>query len=178
MLVPILIGLGLIVVVFLVIVVMQPSGFRIIRSATMAATPSEIFAQVNDFHLWEVWSPWAKIDPNMKQSYEGAASGVGAIHTWSGNNKAGEGRLTITETRPHDLIRLKLEFLRPFRATNEVEFTFEPERTQTLVTWSMTGTNNFIGKVFGLIMNMDKMVGGDFEKGLASLSSIVEKANS
>lgn len=178
MLVPSLIGLGLIVVVFLVVVAMQPSGFRITRSATIAATQSAIFAQVNDFHLWEAWSPWAKIDPNMKQTYEGATSGVGAIHTWSGNNKAGEGRSTITESRPHELIRLKLEFLRPFRATNEVEFTFQPEQTQTLVTWSMTGTNNFMGKVFGLVMNMDKMVGGDFEKGLASLKSLVEKAKS
>ena len=112
----------------------------------------------------------------MKQAYEGAPAGTGAIYTWSGNNEVGEGRMTITESRPSDLIRIKLEFFKPFAATNTAEFTFKPEGNQTAVTWSMTGNNNFMAKAVHLLMNMDKMVGGQFEKGLAQMGSVVEAA--
>ena len=121
-------------------------------------------------------SPWAKLDPSMKKTHEGAPAGTGAIYSWSGNDQVGEGRMTLTESRPSELIRIKLEFMKPFAATNTTEFTFKPEGNQTMVTWSMFGMNNFIAKAFGLFMNMDKMVGGDFEKGLASMKSVVETA--
>jgi len=176
MLKKILIAIAAIVVVFVAVVAMQPSEFRIVRSATISAPAPAVFAQVNDFHNWEAWSPWAKLDPAMKQAYEGPPAGTGAIYTWAGNDQVGEGRMTLTESRPSDLIRIKLEFLKPFAATNTAEFTFEPEGNQTAVTWSMTGKNNFIAKAVHLFMNMDRMVGGKFEEGLANMKSVVEAA--
>jgi hypothetical protein len=166
-----------IIIIFLVIVAMQPSDFRVTRSATIAAPAPAVFAQVNDFHKWDAWSPWAKLDPAMKKTHEGAPAGTGAIYTWSGNNDVGEGRMTLTESRPSDLIRIKLEFKKPFEATNTTEFAFKPDGNQTVVTWSMFGENNFMAKAFGMFMNMDKMVGGDFEKGLALMKSVVEAAS-
>src|SRR5882724_8090568 len=172
----ILIAFAVIVVVLVSIVALQPSDFRVARSATISAPPPAVFAQVNDFHKWEAWNPWGKIDPAMKQTYEGAPAGVGAIYTWVGNKNVGEGRMTLTESRPSDLIRIKLEFFKPFAGTNIAEFTFKPEGNQTAVTWSMAGKNNFMAKAIHLFMNMDKMIGGQFEKGLASMKSVVESA--
>jgi uncharacterized protein YndB with AHSA1/START domain len=169
----ILLAVAAIVILFLAIVAMQPSAFRTVRSGTIAAPPAAVFAQVNDFHNWDAWSPWAKLDPTMKQTYEGAPSGTGAVYSWFGNGNVGEGTMTLTESRPSDLIRIKLEFRKPFKATNAAEFTFKPEGNQTVVTWSMSGRKNFMIKAFGLFMNMDKMVGGQFEKGLASMKSVV-----
>ena len=174
MLKKILITVAVIIVVLAVIVALQPSEFRVARSATISAPAPAVFAQVNDFHKWEAWNPWGKIDPAMKQSYEGAPAGTGAIYTWAGNNEVGEGRMTITENRPSELIRVKLEFFKPFAATNTAEFAFKPEASQTVVTWSMFGENNFMAKAIHLFINMDKMIGGQFEKGLASMKSIVE----
>jgi len=176
MLKKILIALVAIVVVFLGVVAMQPSDFRIVRTATMSAPAPAVFGQVNDFHNWEAWSPWAKLDPAAKNSFEGPSAGIGAIFRWAGNKEVGEGSMTITESRPSDLIRIKLEFLKPFAATNSAEFTFKPDGDQTAVTWSMAGRNNFISKAICLFMNMDKMVGGKFEEGLAQMKSIVEAA--
>jgi Polyketide cyclase / dehydrase and lipid transport len=112
----------------------------------------------------------------MKQTYDGPTSGTGASSSWVGNNKVGEGRMTITESRPNDLVRFKLEFVKPFTATSTAEFTFKPEGSQTVVTWSMSGQNNFIGKAVSLFMDCDKMVGGNFEQGLAGMKSVVEGA--
>jgi Polyketide cyclase / dehydrase and lipid transport len=176
MLIKILIAIAVIVIVFVVVVAMQPSEFRVARSATVSAPPPAVFAQVNDFHKWEAWNPWGKIDPAMKQTYEGAPAGVGAIYTWVGNKNVGEGRMTLTESRPSDLIRIKLEFFKPFAGTNIAEFTFKPAGNQTAVTWSMAGKNNFMAKAIHLFMNMDKMIGGQFETGLAQMKSIVEAA--
>lgn len=176
MLAKIFIGLAVIVVVFVVVVALRPSEFRVERAATIAAPPPVVFAQVNDFRKWDAWSPYARRDPAMKKSFEGAPAGVGAVYTWSGNHEVGEGRTTIIESRPHDLIRVKLEFVRPFAATNTAEFTFRPEGERTAVTWSLAGRNSFMGKAVGLFMNMDRMVGGDFEKGLAQMKSVVEAA--
>ena len=170
----ILIVFAVVVIVFVVVVAMQPSEFRVARSANISGSAPAVFAQVNDFHKWEAWNPWGKIDPAMKQIYEGAAAGIGAIYTWVGNNKVGEGRMTLTESRPSDLIRIKMEFYKPFAATNTAEFTFKPAGNQTAVTWSMTGNKNFMAKAIHLFMNMDKMIGGQFEKGLAEMKSIVE----
>ncbi|PYS32437.1 MAG: polyketide cyclase [Acidobacteria bacterium] len=174
----ILLGIVIVVVVLVAVIAilaaLQPTHYRIERSATINAPASVVFAQVNDFHKWEAWSPWAKIDPAMKQAYEGTPSGTGAIYTWAGNNQVGEGRMTITESHPSDLIKIKLEFIKPWSATNATDFAFKPQGNQTAVTWTMEGDNNFMGKAFGLFMNMDKMVGGDFEKGLAQMKSVAE----
>jgi uncharacterized protein YndB with AHSA1/START domain len=132
---------------------------------------------VNDFHKWEAWNPWGKLDPAMKESYEGAPAGVGAVYTWTGNSQVGEGRMTITESRPNELIRIKMEFLKPFAATSTAEFTFRPEGNRTTVTWTMEGTNNFMAKAVHLVMNMDRMIGGQFEKGLAAMKSVAEAAS-
>jgi hypothetical protein len=170
----VLIALAAVVIVFVAVVAMRPSEFRIARSATMSAPASDVFAQVNDFHKWEAWSPWAKLDPAAKNTYEGAPAGTGAVFTWSGNSQVGEGTMTMTECDLNDRIMINLEFRKPFKATNTAEFTFKSHGHQTEVTWSMSGRSNFVHKAFGLFMNMDKMVGGEFEKGLASMKSIVE----
>ncbi len=171
-----LIVFAVIATAFVVIVALQPSDFRIARTATMAAPAEAVFAQVNDFHNWEAWSPWAKLDPAAKNTYEGAPAGPGAVFRWSGNNEVGEGSTTITDSRPNELIRIKLDFLRPFKAINTVEFNFKPEGDGTAVTWSMFGTNNFIAKAVGLFMDCEKMVGGQYEQGLAQLKAVVEGA--
>jgi hypothetical protein len=175
-LISILIAIAVIVLGLVIVVAMRPSDFRVVRTATMSAPASDVFAQVNDLHKWEAWSPWAKIDPAMKQTYEGAPAGTGAIYAWDGNNQVGAGRMTITESRPGDLIRIKLEFFRPFAGINDVEFNFKPDGSQTAVTWSMAGKHNFMAKAMCLFMSMDKMVGGQFEMGLASMKAIVEPA--
>lgn len=172
----ILILVAIAVIIFILAVAKQPSEFCITRMNTISAPASAVFAQVNDLQKWEAWSPWAKLDPNATNAFEGPASGTGAGMSWSGNNKVGAGKMTITESSPNDFIRFKLEFLKPFKATNTAEFTFKPDGNQTTVTWSMTGTNNFMGKAMGLIMNCDKMVGGQFEQGLAAMKSVVEAA--
>jgi hypothetical protein len=177
MLKKILIALAVIVIVFVVIVALQPSDFRVARTAAISVPPPAVFAQVNDFHKWEAWSPWAKLDPAAKNSFEGPSAGIGAIFKWSGNNEVGEGSMTITESRPSDLIKIKLDFTKPFEATNTTEFTFKPEGNQTMVTWSMFGTNNFIAKAFCLFNSMDKMIGGQFEKGLAQMKTVAESAS-
>ncbi len=174
--VKILIALSTLIVAFLVIIALQPADFRIERSTTIAAPPAAVFRHVNDFHLWNAWSPWAKIDPAMQQTFAGAPTGTGAVYTWTGNKEVGEGRMTITESRPPDLIRITLEFLKPFAATNVTEFQFKAAGDQTTVTWVMTGTNNFMLKALGLFMNMDRMIGADFEKGLSQLKAVAEKA--
>jgi hypothetical protein len=176
----ILLGFGALLLVFLIVVAMQPTDFRISRSATFAARPEVIFEQINDLHNWNDWSPWAKLDPNAKHLYEGPPAGVGAGFGWAGNKEVGEGRMTITESRPSELVRMRLEFLKPFTATNTTEFTLTAADNQTAVTWTMSGKNNFAGKAMGLIMNCEKMIGGQFEQGFANLSPIVEapKVNS
>lgn len=161
---------------FAVVVALQPSDFRVSRSAKMAAPPETVFAQVNDFHQWQAWSPWAKLDPNAQFSYSGPASGPGAVFRWAGNNEVGEGAMTILESKPGERILIQLDFLKPMAGTSTAEFTFRPEAGQTSVTWSMFGKNNFIAKAMGLFMNCDEMIGGQFEKGLAQMKSVVEAA--
>ena len=170
----IMVVLMLVFTVFSGIVISQPNEYSITRSATIAAPQPVVFAQVNDFHNWQEWSPWAKLDPKATAIFEGKDAGPGAIFKWSGNKEVGEGQMTITETKPNDLIRIKLDFLRPMKDTANTEFKFTPEGDKTKVTWTMSGTRGFMGKAFCLIMNMDKMVGGDFEKGLANMKTKVE----
>jgi uncharacterized protein YndB with AHSA1/START domain len=172
-----LIGVAVIVIVFLAVVALRPSDFRVTRTANISAPAPVVFAHVNDLHKWQEWSPWAKLDPAAKGTFEGPPAGTGAVFAWAGNNKVGEGRMTITESHPSDLVRFRLEFQKPFTATNTAEFTFKPEGNQTAVTWSMAGKNNFVFKAVGLFMNCDKMMGGQFEKGLTDLKSLAEAAN-
>jgi hypothetical protein len=176
MLIKILIVLAVIVAVVLVIAAFKPPGFRVVRSAAMAAPPAAVFAQVNDFHRWLAWSPWEKMDPALKRTYDGAPAGVGAGYAWDGNRDVGNGRMTITESRPAELIRIKLEFYKPMAGVCAGEFTFKPEGGRTVVTWSMAGTSNYLSRIVCLFMSMDKMVGGQFEKGLADIKLIVEAA--
>jgi hypothetical protein len=177
MLTYILIALAAIIVVFVIIVASRPSNFRITRSTTMSAQPPVVFDLVNNFHNWEDWNPWAKMDPACKMTYDGPQAGVGASYSWAGNNKVGAGSGTIIESRPSELIRIKLDFLKPMKATNIAEFTFAPIGNQTVVNWSMSGTGNFMTKAFGLFVDCDKMVGKEFEKGLAMMKSVTEKSS-
>jgi hypothetical protein len=170
----ILIGLAAVLAVLLVVIATRPGEFRVARSAAMSAPPSAIFAQVNDFHKWEAWSPWAKLDPDAKNSFEGPAAGKGATFRWDGDKNVGAGSMKITESRPSELIRIQLDFIRPFVGTNDVEFTFTPQGDQTDVTWSMAGKNNFLSKAIGLVFDCEKMIGENYEQGLAKIKSIVE----
>lgn len=159
-----------------VIVAMQKADFKVTRSATMNAAPAQIFEQVNDFHKWNAWSPWAKIDPNMKTTFAGPASGTDASYSWVGNDEVGEGKMLITASHPNEHIAIDLEFVKPFAAKNVSEFMFKPDGDKTNVTWTMTGKKNFMMKAVCLVMDMDKTVGPDFEKGLAQMKTIVEAA--
>lgn len=168
--------LAILLAVLFIVVSMQSPEFRITRQAVIPAPPAQVFAQVNDFHKWEAWSPWAKLDPNTKETFTGPASGKGATFAWAGNNEVGEGKMTITESKPDELILIDLEFIKPFQATNLTEFTFKPEGNQTLVTWTMSGRNNFVGKAMSMLMNCDKMIGGMFEKGFDNMKVAVQSA--
>lgn len=163
-----------VIAAFAIYVALQPSDYRITRSTTVAAPPSAVFEQVNDFHKWEAWSPWAKLDPAAKATFEGPQAGQGAVFKWAGNNEVGEGTMTVTESRPSELIRINLDFVKPMAGTSTAEFTFKPQGDQTAVTWSMFGQNNFIARAICTVMNQDKMIGGYFEKGLASLKTAAE----
>ena len=175
MIAKILIVLVVVLVIFIIVVVFQPSRYRIFRSTAISASPADVFALINDLHRFQDWSPWARLDPNMKLTYEGAPCGVGAAYAWEGNKKVGQGRMTITESRANELVRMKLEFIKPFPSTSMAEFVLKPEGAQTAVTWSFSGDNNFMAKAFFLFVSMDKMVGGDFARGLAQLKNLTEK---
>lgn len=163
-----------IAVVFLVVVAMQPSSYRVTRSLAIAASQQALFPHMNDLKKWEVWNPWSKADPNIKLTYPGPATGVGANYAWSGNNEVGEGRATIAESRPGELVKYKMEFFKPMAGTSEMEFTFKPQGNQTEVSVTVTGDKSFVAKAFCLFMSMDNMIGGKFEKALANLKTIVE----
>jgi carbon monoxide dehydrogenase subunit G len=176
MLKKILIGLAALILVFVAIVAMQPADFRVERTTKIAAPQADVFAHVNDFHKWDAWSPWAKIDPAAKVGFEGPEAGQGAAMTWSGNDEVGEGKVTIVDSRPSDLVKVKVDFVRPFEGTNSSEFQFKPEGDQTAVTWTMSGEQNSVAKAFCLVMNGQKMMGDDMEKGLAQMKSVAEGA--
>ena len=175
MLTPILAVIAVVLVLLVVFIASRPSQFTVTRSATMSAPPSAIYPLVNDFHEWTKWSPWEHRDPNLKRTYEGPAAGTGAVYKWLGDRNVGEGMMRITESRPGELIRIHLEFIKPFKAINTTEFAFQPNGGQTNVVWTMNGNNNFLAKTMSLFMNMDKMIGGDFEKGLADMKAVAEK---
>lgn len=169
-----LLGIGASFGVLAVVIATRPAHFVVERSLTMAAPAAAPFALVNDFHAWTKWSPFETMDPAMKRTYGGAANGVGAEYGWSGNEKAGEGHMTITDSVPAEKVGLTLTFTKPMAATNQTTFTFAPDGTGTKVTWRMEGDNNFIGKAFGLFVDFDGMVGPEFDKGLAAMKAEVE----
>lgn len=162
------------IAIFLIYVAMKPAHFHVERTAQIAASPATVFDNVNDLHKWTAWSPYMDLDPNVTQTYAGPQSGVGSSMTWSGNSKAGAGTMTIIESRPSELIRIRIDFLKPFAATDTAIFTFQPEGGQTKTTWAMEGENPFLFKAVDTVMNMDKMVGDDFEKGLSRLKKVSE----
>lgn len=153
---------------------MQPSEFSVERATTISAPAAVVFAQVNDLHKWEAWSPWAKLDPDAKISFEGPESGNGAIAKWSGNGQVGEGTMTLTESRPNELIKIKTDIVKPMEVSNMTEFTFKPEGDQTHVTWTVSGHQNLVGKAFCLVMNGKKMMGEMLEQGLAKQKAVAE----
>jgi uncharacterized protein YndB with AHSA1/START domain len=167
-------GLGALVLVFVLVVATRPSTFHLERSITIAAPPEKVYAQVEDFHAWRAWSPWEGLDPNLKRTYEGPNAGKDASYAWAGNDKAGEGRMTIEKADKPKSLEVKLEFIKPFPATNTATFTFVPVAEGTKLTWAMDGKNGFLSKAFSLFVDMDKLVGGDFERGLASMKTVVE----
>jgi len=151
------------------------STYEVTRAAVIPAPADEIFPLVNSFHEWTKWSPWESVDPAMQRSYTGTDSGVGAKYAWSGNRKAGSGTMEIIQSSAPSSIRIRLEFTKPFKTVNPTTFTFTPAGNGTQVTWTMTGENKGLGKIFALFMNMDKMVGADFDKGLASLAAAARR---
>ncbi len=155
----------------------RPSRFHVERSINVAAPAEAVFAKVDDFHQWPGWSPWEHLDPTMKTSFSGSESGAGASYHWTGNDKVGEGNMTITTSEPNQKVAIKLEFIKPFQATNDCTFSFAADGQNTKVTWAMDGTNNFIAKAMSVFMSMDKMVGGDFERGLGSLKHLAENTS-
>lgn len=154
---------------------MQPDSFRVERSIVIKAPAAKIFAEINDFHRWEAWSPWEKIDPAVKRSYSGAEHGVGAVYSWEGNDEIGMGNMRIVESLPSSKLLLDIEFIAPFAAKNKVEFTLVENGDTTTVTQSMYGPSPYLSKLIGVFFNMDKMVGEKYEEGLASLKAIAEK---
>lgn len=153
----------------------RPDSFSVRRAASIQAPPEKIFPLINDFSRWSAWSPYEKKDPAMKRSFSGPAAGKGAVYAWEGNGEVGQGRMEIDEAVAPSRVTLKLDFVKPFEAHNKVDFTLEPKGGATEVTWAMDGPMPFISKVVTLFVDMDRMVGGDFEAGLANLKAIAEK---
>jgi uncharacterized protein YndB with AHSA1/START domain len=153
----------------------MPDTFRVERAASIKAPPEKIFSVLNDFRRWEAWSPWEKKDPAMKRTYGATTSGKGATYAWEGNSQVGKGRMEIAESSPSSRIRINLDFETPFEAHNVVVFALEPKGDTTSVTWSMEGPAPYLSKVMQVFMSMDRMVGKDFETGLANLKNATEK---
>jgi len=172
MLLKILIALVIAVALVAVVISMQPASYRVVRTTTIAATPAAIYARISDFHNWDAWSPWAKLDPHMKQTFEGAPSGTGARYLWAGNSAAGEGSMAISEAVVNERVVIQLAFLKPFPSASKITFSLRPEGSGTSVEWAMDGDSTFASKAIQLFSSMDKMVGPDFERGLAQLKSI------
>jgi hypothetical protein len=172
--------LAVVLIVVLILAALQPDSFRVERKANVKADPGKLFPCVNDFHNWAAWSPFEKLDPNMKKTFGGAGSGKGAVYEWSGNNKAGAGRMEIIEaSAPVNAgagkVTIKLDFLKPFEGHNTSEFTMSPKGDSTEVTWAVYGASPFMAKIMHVFISMDRLMGKDFETGLANLKAVAEK---
>lgn len=164
----------LVIAVLFLIVAAQPSTYRVERSATIAAPPDVVYAQIADFHRWAAWSPWAKADPSMKTTFAGASAGEGAVCDWSGNDRVGAGTMTIVAARPGERVDIQLQFRKPWKSVSSSGFALRPEGQGTRVAWVMSGANDFVAKAFSLVASVDKMFGKDFEQGLRSLRAVAE----
>jgi uncharacterized protein YndB with AHSA1/START domain len=169
-----LLGLVVAVAALAAFVASRPDRYRVERSAVLAAPPERAYARVADFHAWEAWSPWARLDPAMKTTFGGVAGAAGATYEWSGNDKVGRGRMTIREASPPARLAILLQFFEPFASEADTTFTFAPEGAGTRVTWAMEGQASFVAKAMCLVKSMDAMIGPDFEKGLAAMRQVVE----
>ena len=171
----ILIIFAVVIAAILIFAATKPDAFRIQRSLTIAAPPEKIFPYLNDYRRWQDWSPYEKKDPAMKRTFSGPATGPGAIYEWDGNKNVGKGRIEITEDSPNARLAFNLDMLKPFEAHNKGELSLQPQGSATVVTWAMHGRTPYLAKILHVFFNMDRMAGGDFEKGLADLKAIAEK---
>jgi len=163
------------IAVLLVFAATRPDTFRVERTARIEAPAEKIFPLIDDFHRWGAWSPYEKLDPGMKRSFGGAASGKGATYAWQGNGQAGAGRMEIVESAPSSKVAIQLDFIEPFEGHNMAEFTLQPQGGATQVTWAMHGPSPYVARLMGIFFNMDRMIGKDFEAGLANLKAATEK---
>jgi len=163
------------IAVLLVFAATRPDTFRVERTARIDAPAEKIFPLIDDFHRWGAWSPYEKLDPGMKRSFGGAASGKGATYAWQGNGQAGAGRMEIVESAPSSKVAIQLDFIEPFEGHNMAEFTLQPQGGATQVTWAMHGPSPYVARLMGIFFNMDRMIGKDFEAGLANLKAATEK---
>jgi hypothetical protein len=171
----VLLGVAVLLIAVLLLATRQPDSFSVERRLIMNAPPERVFAQINDFHAWESWSPWAKLDPAMTATYSGAAQGVGAVYEWSGNSEVGAGRMTIkSATAPSEVV-VALDFLTPIESHNVTTFMISPVSSGTEVIWTMRGNSEYVTKLMTMFMSMDKMVGPDFARGLQQLKTVVER---
>jgi carbon monoxide dehydrogenase subunit G len=168
-------GVVVILAIILGMAAMKPDSFSVKRVVSIKAPPEKIAALVTDFHQWGSWSPWEHLDPDMKRAFSGAPSGKGAVYEWEGNKDVGKGRMEITDAATPVKTVIKLDFLQPFESHNTTEFTLLPQGETTTVSWNMSGPMPFITKIMTVFMNMDAMVGKDFDKGLANLKTVAEK---
>jgi len=175
MLKKILLVLIAVVAAFLLVVALQPSDYRVERTVTVDAPPQRVFAHVNDFRKWQAWSPWAKLDPDAKLTFEGPEAGEGTIMTWDGDDNVGAGKMTLVESKPGEAVKIDVQFTRPFEGGTNSEFSFAPKGDQTEVAWAMHGTHTFMQKAFYLVMSGFDRMAGDIDKGLAQLKSVAEQ---
>ena len=171
----ILIVIVVLIAAILVYAATMPDDFRVQRTTSIKASPEKIFALINDLHRWDSWSPWEKMDPAMQRTFSGATAGKGAVYAWQGNSKVGEGRMEIADASPPSRVMIKLDFIKPIEGHNTAEFTLDPNGDSTNVTWSMYGPSGYIAKVIGVFASMDKMIGKDFETGLANMKAVAER---
>jgi uncharacterized protein YndB with AHSA1/START domain len=171
----ILLGLTLVLVIILAVAATRPDTFRVERATQIKAPPEKIFNLIDDFHQWGAWSPWERLDPEMKRFYSGAPRGKGAVYAWEGNSDVGRGRMEITDSDAPSHIVIALHFIEPFEAQNVTEFNLSPNGDSTDVRWSMRGRNPYIAKLMTMFVSMDSMVGKDFEAGLANMKAVAER---
>jgi hypothetical protein len=164
------------IAVLVLVVATRSSQLHVERSATVEAAPDLVFPLLNDFHAWSSWSPWEKLDPDMKREFSGAPQGKGAWYGWSGNDQVGVGNMQITDSKPAEQVTILLEFKEPWQATNVTTFRLAATPQGTKVTWAMDGENNFAAKAMSMVMDMDQMIGKDFEAGLANLGALAKAA--
>ena len=165
----------ILVAAILILALTKPDNFSVQRTVAIKAPPEKILPLIEDFHSWASWSPWKNVDPNMKKTYTGAAAGKGAVYEWEGNMAVGKGRMEITEVIPNSAVTIKLDFEKPMEGHNIAKFSLTPNGDATTVTWAMHGPANFMSKMMQVFMSMDKMIGKQFETGLANLKAVAEK---